>query len=403
MLGNLYTINEGAGISINLDKQGNARIIACKVLIQKQQLTFEKKIIGLSSLEELKAQLPAKTLIALNLSGKGILQKQVAKLETIGPQEFSELLPNATLEDFYIQHLVSGKTSFVSIIRRTEADKWISRLKELGFVPLMLSLGPFPVNNILPQLNLYGNELVFDGHRVNRNEQQEWTSYTYEEEASAPFPIKAGLESLDEKLLTAYAAVFQLLLCTKLDPVIAEAPNLANALKATLEDKKLKVQGLFILGVFFILLLVNFLVFSGLNAANAKLDEQLSLSARSSSDLQQVQVNVQKKEALVKALGYEEGINKSSLIDQVASLLPEEISWQQAAIDPLDLSGSRSQKVLVFAERTIRINGSSDKIIPVNEWIARIKTKSWVKNVQLDSYTFNSELSTGQFSLTINY
>jgi Tfp pilus assembly protein PilN len=51
----------------------------------------------------------------------------------------------------------------------------------------------------------------------------------------------------------------------------------------------------------------------------------------------------------------------------------------------------------------IEVKGISPQIIPVNEWIARIKTRRWVKGVQLESYTYNNELNTGQFILTITY
>jgi len=39
----------------------------------------------------------------------------------------------------------------------------------------------------------------------------------------------------------------------------------------------------------------------------------------------------------------------------------------------------------------------------VNEWMARIKTKHWAKDVQLENYSFNNELNTGQFIVNITY
>jgi hypothetical protein len=73
------------------------------------------------------------------------------------------------------------------------------------------------------------------------------------------------------------------------------------------------------------------------------------------------------------------------------------------AVDPIDIAATRQQKKVVFSTRNIRVTGMSERIIPVNEWLARIKTRPWVKNVQLDSYAFNSELNTGQFSVMIDY
>jgi Tfp pilus assembly protein PilN len=215
--------------------------------------------------------------------------------------------------------------------------------------------------------------------------------------------LKVESESIDEKLLIAYAAAFSLVLANKVELIQAGVLSLEADLQKVMSEKKLKVQGFLILSAFFILLLVNFFLFSWLNSSNAKLTVQVSRSAQSTDDIQKITKQVQEKEALLRILGWESEINKSALIDQVASLLPHEITWKEAAIDPVDLSGSRSQKAITFFNRKIRITGSAEKIIPVNEWIARIKTKAWVKNVQLDSYTFNNELNTGQFIILIDY
>ncbi|MDB5089161.1 MAG: hypothetical protein JWR09_3155 [Mucilaginibacter sp.] len=403
MLQQYYCINEAMGISMAIGKDGNYIVNVCAVSIQNNQLSFQKKLLGITAISELKELLPVKSYVSLNLYGKGILQKQLEKAAEINQHNFSQILPNANIEDFYVQNFISGNLSFVSVIRKAEADKWISQLKELGFMPLMLGLGPFPVQNIITQLNVYGNDVIFDGHIIHRNEQSEWISVKYHENITSEFPLKIESESISEKLLIAYASAFQLVLSTKVDGVQAEVSALNEELKKVLEEKKLKVYGFLTLAVFFILLLVNFFLFSGLNSSNAKLTEQVSRTAQSSSGIQQINDQVQQKDSLLKTLGWEGNINKASLIDQIASLLPEEITWKEAAVDPVDVSASRIQKSIVFYIRKIRITGNSEKIIPVNEWIARIKTKAWVKNVQLDSYTFNSEQSTGQFTILIDY
>jgi Tfp pilus assembly protein PilN len=403
MLEQYHQISEVAGIHIHIDKDGSLRIDACVISIKNKQLSFVKKLTGLTSLDALAKQLSAKALVALNLSGKGILQKQLEKADEIDQQNFTQVLPNGTISDFYIQNFISGTQSFVSIIRNTEADKWIQALTELDFQPLMLSLGPFPVQQIVPQLNVYEGDLLFNGYTITRNEQKDWLKVSYDEAVRSPFALKIESEGLNEALLIPYSAAFQLLMAERLDLIHAPAAETDNAFLQLQEERKFKFYGFLVLGVFFVLLLVNFLLFSWLNSANGRLTEQVSRSAQSTSDVQQVEDEVKQKEDLLQTLGWEEGVNKSGLIDQLASLLPQEITWKEAAVDPVNLSSSRQQKSIVFDTRRIRIIGNSEKIIPVNEWIARIKTKAWVKNVQLDSYTFNSEMNTGQFTLIIDY
>jgi len=403
MLEQYYSINQAAGISLVFRQDGSLQVDACSITVDRKQLDFEKKLSGLNTLQDLAKQLPEKTLLSVNLSGRGILQKQVERIAEINPQNFGRVVPNAVFDDFYIQNFISGEFSYVSLIRKTEADKWIGQLKELGFVPLTLSLGPFPVQHIIGQLNVYDHELIFNGHIIIRNEQSEWASCTHNETARSPFPIKIESESISEQLVIPYAAVFQLVLASKVDPIQVNVPELENALKEIIAGKKLKVQGALILAVFFVLLLVNFLLFSWLNTDNNRLSGQLSMTNQSNINIEGVSEQVKEKEMLLRNLGWEGGINKSALVDQLASLLPADLTWTEVAVDPIDQASSRIQKSLVFFSRQIRVSGTSAKIIPVNEWIARVKTKSWVKNIQLDSYTFNNELNTGQFTIVINY
>ena len=149
--------------------------------------------------------------------------------------------------------------------------------------------------------------------------------------------------------------------------------------------------------------MINFLTLSFLNSSNLNLSQQLSRSAQNTNDLQAINEQVKTKEALVKDLGWDDGLNKSKLMDQMASLLPNDITWREVTFNPVDQATSRVQKSLHFMDSKIRVIGSAQRIIPVNEWLARLKTQKWVKNVQLDSYNYNGELNSGQFIVVIDY
>ena len=153
----------------------------------------------------------------------------------------------------------------------------------------------------------------------------------------------------------------------------------------------------------FVLLLANFITLSVLNASNVKLQNQVSASAESDSSRNLLIEKTKKSEAHLKLLGWDGGINKSALIDQVCSLLPPDIELSSISVNPVDLTASRAENGLIFASRKLQLVGSSEEIIPVNEWIARIKTKTWVKNVQLESYVYDSELNKGKFLITIAF
>jgi len=403
MLEKYYRINQAAGISVDIRQDGSLAISLCIVHAEGNQLDLEKKITGISSVNELKTHLPAKFSVALNLSGKGILYKQTEKIEDIDQLSFSKILPNARFDDFYIQNFISGEFSFVSVIRKTDADKWIGQFAQLGIQLQKLSLGPFVIANIADQLNIYEGDIVIDGHYIRRNEKKLWIDYRYDQSSDDQFPIKLASETIDKKLVIPYAAAFQLILCSQIDPVGIEVPSLETTLNQKLDENKLKVRGFIILAVFFLLLLINYVILSWLGAANSRLDSQVSMNDQNTDSLNKIEESVKKKEASLDTLGWEGGLNKSILIDQVASLIPAEITLSEISVNPLDHANSRAQKSIAFLKRRIRIAGNSDQIIPVNEWIARIKTRKWVKGISLDSYNFDSEHNTGRFLISIDY
>jgi hypothetical protein len=403
LLAQYYRLSQVAGVNIRLGQDGAVEINCCSVSTNNNQLTIDKKLTGISDIEALARTLPSKTAVALNLSGKGVLYKQFEKVTVIDQGNFNLLLPNGNIDDFYVQQFDSGEASFIAIVRKSEADKWIGRLKAIGLLPLSLSLGPFPVDTVMPQLNVYGNEWQFDGNSIQQDDKQHWINYRHNETFRSQFAIKIGAEVMDEKILVSYAAAFQLVMAGQLDSIEANVPVLSEDLLAKLNSLKLKANGAIMLSVLFILLLFNFLAFSMLDSSNARLSAQVSRFTRTNSSARDLDEQIKKKEDLLQSVGWDGGVNKSGLIDQLAALMPEEISLREVAVNPVDLNSTRAQRSLIFFNRRISITGTCARIIPVNEWIARIATRPWVKNVRLENYSFNNEVNTGQFTLILNY
>jgi Tfp pilus assembly protein PilN len=178
---------------------------------------------------------------------------------------------------------------------------------------------------------------------------------------------------------------------------------LAAALAAKLKLNRLKAGGFLLLAALFILLVGNLLWLDALTASNEQLILGISSSARTTSNARDLDAQIKAKEALLKAAGWEGGINKSSYIDQTAQLLPDGVSWKEVSVDPPDPAAGRLERSTCFSQRTIRISGESENISPVNEWVARLRTKKWIRQVQMERYAYNNERSTGQFTVLINY
>ncbi|WP_026898445.1 hypothetical protein [Daejeonella oryzae] len=403
MLKQYLRLNTVIGISIKINSDNSTTIQACKIHTSKNQLDFEKKALDLNTLEEFNNEFISKDYLSVNLTGKGILHKRIDRIDEINSSNFESILPNAVFNDFYIQNFISGKHSFVSVIRKTEAEKWLSSIKNMGFIPVMLSLGPFPVNSILPQINTYDNSIIFDGHVIGLNIQNEWETYTYDEYKKSPFPVKLENEPIDEKLLISYSAAFQAVFAGFSESIEAHVMYLEDQLRSITANKRTKFLAVGMLIFFFIILLVNFLIFWSLNSSNQAISSKLGQISNGNLDTKTIQKSVETKENDLKLLGWDDDLDKAYFIDQLAMNLPEQISWNSLEINPVDLLQSRNSGSIKLLDRTIILSGFSDKIVPVNNWIADISEYEWVKNVQLQSYIIDQEINKGKFILMIKY
>lgn len=398
-----YHIDQCTGVGLSIGRNGELRVAACSVQKKKNELLIGKKLTGLDDLRRLPEYLPAKALISLNISGKGVIHKRIDRLEAITTENFGQLLPNADIQDFFVQHFSSMSYSFVSVIRKDEGQKWLGKLEELGFQTVMLSLGPFPVFHLSKQLNVYGEELVFGGHVITRDEEQQWQTYAYAEDATAPFPLNVDLETLDEALLIPYASAFQVVLQNRLDPVKADAEGIDLAMETQIGKKKFRLFGLFLLGFFLLILSVNAFVFSSLFAENNELEARVSISQQNIADMSGVDGQVREKEALLRKFGWDKGANKTMFIDRIASILPDELTLDEINVNPVDPAASRKEKNLQFKDGSIWVSGHSAGILAVNEWVARVRIMPWVKSCAVQNFSVNREKNTGQFTVIITF
>jgi len=401
MLDTLWRKQEALGIHLELMGENAYRIHACELHLKGKELQITKKLTDLQSLDTLRQKCPNVNHIALTLTGKGILYKQVDALDEINSQNFSQMLPNAEFQDFYTQNFQQSDKSFVAIMRKSDVAGVLENLNEWRFAPVIISLGPFTLSPVMPQFNFYSGEVIFYKNKIRRSEAGLWESFEYQSDLRSPFPLKISAEPLDEKLVLAYSTAFQWLLSYKVSLVRIEEPRALEALQHVEQSQKLKGYGvLYGLGLF-LLLFLNFIGYSHLLSENEELSGKINRNQISLHSYAEVQRQTKEKEALLQDLGWEGGGHKAWYIDQIATVLPDDIRLKGVSVNPME--NTTNQKTELFRSREILVSGLSPKILSVNEWISRMKELKWVKNIQLENYVFNQEMNSGQFSLHIYY
>ncbi|QHS56504.1 hypothetical protein GWR56_13505 [Mucilaginibacter sp. 14171R-50] len=402
MLKSLTQINACTGISIRFTGNGT-RISALSVSRNGSRLDLGTALKDQPDLETVMAALPAGAVVSLNFTGKGILHKAADAPLAGGNDLFMQLMPGAGPGDFHVQQFGSASKTFLSLGRKGDIDPFIDRLSNAGFRVVMLSFGPFPVKGVLEQLNQYGEEFSFDGHEITFSETKDWTGYRYREGSASRFAIKLGVDQIDEQLLLPYAAAFQVILYDQVEPAEAKVARISEQMDSLRQAGALKRNSAIVLIAAFVLLFANTLLFTHLNSENGRLMDALSLHSTQASDVTALADKTAKTEELVKSIGYSKAPEKAVMIDEAAALMPAEISLSAVELNPLTARHSDNPSAALFAGNVLIISGTCNSILPVNEWLARIRSLKWVTRAELRDYGLANDTANGGFTIIINF
>lgn len=395
-------LNSCAGAEVHLKPDGTYDVRLLKLSLSKKLISIEgkKRYLGSSAkITDLLLDGP----LAVTLTGKGVLIKKTGKLEEASAKTLQHLFPALKLEEFYVQHFPAGAHSFVAIVRREIADAVMAVFKKQGADVLMLSLGPFVADQVIPQLNNYGETLKFDGHELVLNEAKDWVEYNYSSGAVAGFPLKIDMETIPGEFLLAYATAFQLILQDKLDVIEVASEEIRQRLSGLIADLKFKRYGTAMVFFFFLLLMVNFLVLSAYNSGNEELMSKAGKQSYIFENRTKLEAEVKEKELLVKQLGWNKGFKYAFLCDQIGATLPKEVVLDELQINPLTGSGIGLIKDTPLELGSMKIKGQTGSVYAINNWILELKQKNWVKEVQLEKYTADDQRQTQVFTILLKY
>lgn len=374
----------------------------CTITLEADQLSIRSKEGFLCDIAQVPEKIKGSGPFAISITGRGILVKKVARIDILQPETLHDILPNLKTEEFYIQNFISGEYSFIGMIRRERVDEILKPFNDADLDVLSVCLGPFHTEHILSQLNCYGDETQFDGHII-QTEKSNWSSYSYEPGAGATFPLKLGIEAIEEKFILAYAAAFQLLMYTRLLPTEIDHDLVKHNFSEYKEQRIFKFRSKALLGSFLILLLLNFLLSGIYNSENKALMEHMNNNSLSRGSVQLSEKIASQKEALLIRLGWNKGISYSYLCDQIGQTVPLSVRLSRIHVNPPLVAASARRKTDLFETGKIHIEGLSSDPNDINNWILRLKERSWVRDAVLTSYAPADEDDLNKMIIIITY
>lgn len=395
MAGRLYRMLnipvKTAGVEIIILPDGKLQVHYV-ILNVKGRILSRETGGSVSSIDALAERIDPHIPLSVTLNGKGILHKKVS---ATADKSLSALIPNAKPGDFYVQEHSCPAHVFISLIRKDTADPILTALRAHGYLVSALHFGPFGADKLNQALHLFGEKGVFAGHVFN---YQENILQDHSRQEPVPADLNIAGENLEDIFLIAYASAF--------NNLTAPEKPISDSIRKDREEVHYKSLFRFsaaaVLVFFFLLLLVNFFLFNRFSNEN----QHLSLSQRNSqaevAQLQQVQEEIDRKEAFLTHAGWMEPSRVSYLADRVASTVPASVQLSAIRINPVDEKASRTARDYLFKNDTLLVSGSCRRPTDLNTWIDRIEQFDWYRSVTIETYAFNTKSGLGEFTLIIH-
>jgi len=328
-------------LTIHQNRDAKAMLSSCELVRSGDKITVSK-YSEFKNILHFSKQYESGMPVVLNLTGKGILEKEVSRNSLSAIDAFRLALPNSKAEDFYFQKL-SAETPKIAMVRRETADSYLNELSEVRLVVVSLCL-------------------------------------TLEESEFK----KAGIN-----------------LILGLENTGVELPVLKGNLEQLQAKAKLKGIGILSAVSMFMALLVNFFCYSTYSDRVTELEMEHNVTQDKVDRYEMIESDVSEKIHLIKTTGWAGGYPLAWLTDRVMASKPSSIELSEFRINPF-LKKNFDEKSVAYENLKIFIRGSGKDAVELNSWLQKIRSMNWVTNCELVSYNFNKESEKGEFVLALN-
>ena len=261
-----------------------------------------------------------------------------------------------------------------------------------------ISLGPFVMNNIVGLLEGQSDHIHATHYKIllkeGRISQLELSDNRTQENE-----YRVAGESLTDGSILPYALALQHFTGVS-DQVVFETEKPPVQQEEFIYKNIYRYLGYGMLGLFFTILLINYLVFTGYQNRTDNLTQQISANTGMIEKLDKLNKEFRVKNELVNKSGLLQQTMFSYYADRIASSVPSEITLTKMELFPLQ-DKIRSGEEIRFNRKIIRIQGKTKYSIRLNNWLNELKKESWIKNVKVNDFYQEDLHEAGEFAMEI--
>lgn len=387
----------GLEVYVNSDQNKAYKLVHLK---KKNGSLFSTSFTTYTNIDLALSAIPENSPLVLVWNGKGIIHRSFSKNEGSTYEIAKELFPDIKLDDFLYQQTNTVSGGILSLIRKELIIDVLNTLNKKNIYITSISLGPFIVIPFFKMLNRFSEETKYDCYELKINPSGDLLEYQILSEIQLS-KIVVSSEIIEGVYLNTYAAAC-LYLLTLEQPVEKFVVHDALIHQQVNKYRTIILKrrgGIVFLVSILILLLINFAVFSSVSKKNVSYQNQLAISQTKLKRLDSLENFIKTKKDFLGKAGWSQKIIVSKEFDEIGKTIPDEIKLIEMTIHPIDVVETRNAKETIFKNKKIIIKGSTQKITALNDWLKIVSQKSFIKDLHMEEYHFDTQKQEGQFKL----
>jgi hypothetical protein len=338
--------------------------------------------------------------ITLAISGKGVIVKKIIFSENDSLQLkdlLQQHLPAIPFNEFYVQFYKNAENSGnISVCRKEQVNELMSQFTKDKTEVVNVFIGPL-ICNALSSITSNYNRLSTS---VNQLELVSGFVESVQSNTSAePVVLEIdGLKVMPSQTLS-FAAGFGYL--TKQSNFISDNQELTILPKQHVEKIKTRLLLFVLIAFLFVVSAINSVLFFQKFEQDSALEVELNLYESKNSQITALLDNYQKKKSLIEQAGIFDNKKMSVYADKIAASLPNDILLRELYFNPEE-GETEEDSLTNFTENQLIIKGNCSKSLLLNDWINILKSQSFVKSVNLETFIYNSEGHLPNFVLKVD-
>jgi hypothetical protein len=373
-------------------QQGEVYYHYSQLVMAKGQMNIEVQELALKW-GELEGRLVKNLPLVVVLNVRGVLHKKLDG-QTNPNQLITKVLPNANVQDFYVQSISANDGQVASLIRKDQLEQWIVPFLKAKLWLLDVRLGSFDAVSLLPFLR-EKEDFSTSVHDiiVEREQLQVF------KKSSEQFEQRLlGDEYVNTRQLPSIGAAFRMMLKAPLNELGIEP--IVEKGKEFFQFRLFQTAGWAVLIVFFVALLANYFAFTHYSDKNQNINAQLIYHQTALNKLDSLKQQAQQQSSFFKENSLTKSSKTSFYADRIASSMPYNIQLIELNIHPIQKKkANETDKQIEFIPNQIIIKGKANSSLVFNDWKRQLNNLDWVQSTNQTDY--REEEGFGWFELEV--